>query len=63
MALQDFETREARASVENGRKLRMWDTSSGGRRVRKSRAKVGVRTEWRVRRTGSGEWRRSVRRK
>lgn len=41
----------------------MWEASSGGRRVRKSRARVGVRTEWRVRRTGSGEWRRRVRRK
>lgn len=41
----------------------MWETSSGGRRVRKSRASVGVRTEWRVRRTGRGEWRRRVRRK
>jgi hypothetical protein len=63
MARQDLETRDARARVEKGRKLRTWETSSGGRSVRKSRARVGVRTECRVRRTGRGEWRRRVRRK
>src|SRR6267142_7235086 len=56
----DLETREARAMQLKGRKLRTWDTSSGGRRVRKSRARIGVRTECTVRRTGSGECRRRV---
>lgn len=55
MARQDLETREARVRVENGRKDNMCETSSGGSRVKKSRANVGVRTECRVRRTGSGE--------
>ena len=59
----DRETREARTTVENGRKLNICDTSSGGRRVRKSRASVGVRTECKVRKTGKGEWRKSVSKK
>lgn len=63
VARQALETRDARASVGNGRKLSTWETSSGGRRVRKSRASVGVKTECRVRRTGRGECRRRVRRK
>jgi len=55
MERQALETLDARARVGKVRKVRMWDTSSRGRRVRKSRARVGVRTEWRVRRTGRGE--------
>ena len=62
IALQAFETREARARVEKGRKLKILDTSSLGRRVIKSRDSVGVSTDWSVRRTGNGECRRNVRR-
>jgi hypothetical protein len=63
MSRHDLETREARAMQLKGRKLRTWDTSSGGRRVRKSRARMGVRTEWTVRRTGNWECRRRVMRR
>jgi hypothetical protein len=63
MARHDFDTRDARASVENGRKLRTWETSSGGSNVKKSRARVGIRTPWSVRNTERGECRRRVRRK
>ena len=63
MFLHDRETREARATVENGRKLKICETSSGGRRVRKSRARIGVRTECNERNTGKGECRKRVNRK
>lgn len=63
MALQALHTRDARASVEKGRKLRMCETSSGGKRVRKSRASVGANTECKVRSTERGEWRKRVRRR
>jgi len=62
MFLHDRETREARATVENGRKLKICETSSGGRRVRKSRARIGVRTECKDRKTGKGECRKGVNR-
>lgn len=63
MALHARETREARARADDGKYDSTWDVSSGGNCVRKSRASVGVRTEWRDRSTGSGEWRISVRRR
>ena len=60
IARQDFDTLDARARSGKERKLRTSETSSGGRSVRKSLASVGVRTEWSVRKTESGECRRKV---
>jgi len=63
IALHAFETQDARANVEKGRKLSTWETSSLGRSVRKSRARVGVSTECNVRRTDRGQCWNSVSRK
>lgn len=41
VAVQDLETRDARASVENGRKLKMCDTNSGGSSVRNRMPALG----------------------
>lgn len=60
IARHALDTLDARARSGNDRKLRTRETSSGGRRVRKSLASVGVRTECSVRRTESGECRRNV---
>ena len=61
IARQDVDNLDARARSGKERKLRTRDTSSGGKRVRKSRARVGVRTECSVLRTDSGECRKNVR--
>ena len=42
----DLETRDARTMQLKGRKLRTWETSPGDRKVRKSRAGTGVRTDF-----------------